>query len=127
MMFVSSCSSMENKISLAMNVNALLTDLDNQYAAPEVDKISANLEINAGFAVYFTNTGCSSCETFSPIMDEYLIKSKEFKIYSDNINLSDDKRSLYYLNLDDINKITIDGSGLKTTTKILINGGDYNG
>ena len=76
LMFVSSCSSMENKISLAMNVNALLTDLDNQYAAPEVDKISANLEINAGFAVYFTNTGCSSCETFSPIMDEYLIKSK---------------------------------------------------
>ena len=47
LMFVSSCSSIENRISLAMNVDAFLTDLDNQYAAPEVDKISANLEINA--------------------------------------------------------------------------------
>ena len=71
-----SCSTSENKVKLAMNVDCFLSGSINEYQAPEIEKISANLEINANFAIYFMGSGCSDCETFSPIMDEYLQQSK---------------------------------------------------
>lgn len=75
LLFLSSCSNVQNKTKLAMNVDSFLSGEANQYQAPEINKISANLEVNASFAIYFTNTGCSSCEIFSPIMDEYISKT----------------------------------------------------
>ena len=81
---LSSCSNNENRVSLAMNVDSFLTGAANEYQAPEIDKISANLEINADFAIYFMSTGCYECDVFSPIMDEYMQESKMLIYKFDN-------------------------------------------
>lgn len=70
----------QNKTKLAANIDTFLFNKENAYLAPEVDKISANLEVNANFVIYFTEEGCSSCEGFAPIMDNY-IQSKNVMVY----------------------------------------------
>ena len=71
---VASCSLFgeDNRTALAGNIDTYLSEEKNNYLAPSINEITANLRINANFAIYFTTEGCSSCEEFSPIMDNYI-------------------------------------------------------
>lgn len=68
------CSVQDKRVKLAMNIDTFLADKENEYQTPDIEKISANIEINASFAVYFTNEGCSDCINFKPIMDEFILE-----------------------------------------------------
>ena len=80
-----SCSELnnDNRIKLASNIETYLFEKENSYQEPDIDKISANIELNANFAIYFTSEGCSSCINFSPIIDEY-VKANNLLIYKYN-------------------------------------------
>ena len=62
----------ESKAKLAANINTYLYEKDNDFLTPNIDEILANLRVKAGFAIYFSNEGCSACEEFSPIINSYM-------------------------------------------------------
>ena len=70
-----SCFGNDGKIKIAKNLDVVLFDKENDYLDADYSEISANLDVNANFALYFSEDGCSSCEEFSPIMDSFT-KSK---------------------------------------------------
>ena len=75
LLLITSCSAFsdDNKVLLAANIDTYLDEKTNNYLDPDINYISSNLRMNANIIVYFTNTGCSSCESFSPIMDDYVL------------------------------------------------------
>ena len=87
MLLASSCSLLnnQNKLKLAANIDTFLLDKPNDYLTPNIDKISTNLRLNANFIIYFTEEGCSSCEGFKPIMDNY-IQSQNVMVYKFDVN-----------------------------------------
>lgn len=79
---LTSCSSFsdEAKIKIDSNIDTFLYEKDNEYQKADTEDILAKLSLKAGFAIYFTKDGCSSCKQFSPIMDSYL-KSSNMLVY----------------------------------------------
>lgn len=71
------CSSFQEdgRTSISGNIGTFLYKDENNYLAPDISDISVSFKINASFAIYFTNDGCSSCDEFAPIMYEYMHKS----------------------------------------------------
>ena len=65
----------ENKTKICGNIGTFLYKDENRYLTPDINDISASFKIDASFAIYFTNDGCSSCDEFAPIMYEYMSKS----------------------------------------------------
>ena len=82
-----SCSLLneQNRTKLAANIDTFLFNQNNDYLSPEIDKISANLKVNANFLIYFTEEGCSSCEAFTPIMNNY-IQDHNVMVYKFDVN-----------------------------------------
>lgn len=79
MICLSSCGNKE-RIRIDGNIDTFLLEKDNYYIKGDVDEIASKIEYSSSFLVYFTNSGCSACERFSPIMDSYL-KSVDYSVY----------------------------------------------
>jgi len=80
-----SCFGNDGKIKIAKNLDVVLFNKENDYLDADYSEISANLDVNANFALYFSEDGCSSCEEFSPIMDSYL-KESNMMVYKIDVN-----------------------------------------
>lgn len=80
-----SCFGNDGKIKIAKNLDVVLFDKENDYLDADYSEISANLDVNANFALYFSEDGCSSCEEFSPIIDSYL-KESNMMVYKIDVN-----------------------------------------
>lgn len=93
---LASCSSFgdENKTVLASNFDNYLNESNTQFAKPDVEEITTNLNIGANFLIYFSETGCGACEKFKPIITNYL-RDKNPLIY--NFDVSADREELKQL------------------------------
>ena len=89
-----SSASKNNKKLIASNLETFLFDKEAEFLTPEVTKISANLEANHNFALYFTNEGCGDCETFKPIVTNYLKESK-MMIYKFDVEANREELQLF--------------------------------
>ena len=83
------CSNFAN-VKVSGNVDVFLGIKTPAYQEPITANITANLELSIPFALYFTNEGCSSCEAFSPIADNYLNEAK-FLTYKYDVNKDRDE------------------------------------
>ena len=83
-----------NKKLIAANLDSFLFDKDAEFLEPEISKISANLEANHNFAIYFTNEGCGECEEFKPIANSYLKESK-MMIYKFDVEANREELQLF--------------------------------
>ena len=81
----------DNKIKICGNIETYLYKDDNHYLTPSLPEISRNIKIGANFAIFFTNTGCGSCEEFVPIMNEFAATSR-MMIYK--FDLADNEKEI---------------------------------
>lgn len=68
------CSSNNSKAVLAKSFDSFLTN-ENKILVADIESVSRSISMDAGFLIYISEKGCSSCEAFNPILTSYVEKT----------------------------------------------------
>lgn len=86
LLFVASSCDNNEKQSIDGNIDVLLFQKENDYIEGNISSIEIRKRLSSSFMVYFTNPGCSACDEFSPIMDEF-IKENDYCVFKFDTNV----------------------------------------
>lgn len=71
---LSSCSLNSSKAVLGKCFVSYISNENNVLKA-DIESVSRTIAMDAGFAIYISEKGCSACETFNPILTSYVEKT----------------------------------------------------
>ena len=71
---LSGCSSNGSKAVLGKCFESYINN-ENKVLKADIESVSRTMSMDAGFAIYISEKGCSACETFNPILTSYVEKT----------------------------------------------------